>query len=133
MLAPGKVTKYWYISEISASTTTKASKTTKNGTSTLRIKSLKAPKTIKKGKGFTIKGTVKSNKKIKKVTVRILDGNGNKVVSVTKKPKSKSYNIRKLNSKFKFGKLGKGLYSFQVIATDSVQELVLVNKPFVVE
>ena len=133
MLAPGKVTKYWYISEISASTTTKASKTTKNGTSTLRIKSLKAPKTIKKGKGFTIKGTVKSNKKINKVTVRILDGNGNKVVSVTKKPKSKSYNIRKLNSKFKFGKLGKGLYSFQVIATDSVQKLVLVNKPFVVE
>lgn len=133
MLAPGKVTKYWYISEISASTKTQASKTTKAAASTLRIKSLKAPKTIKKGKGFSIKGTVKSNKKIKKVTVRILDGNGNKVVSVTKKPKSKSYNIRKVDSKIKFGKLEKGLYSFQVIATDSVQKLVLVNKPFVVE
>lgn len=133
MLAPGKVTKYWYISEISASTKTQASKTTKAAASTLRMKSLKAPKTIKKGKGFSIKGTVKSNKKIKKVTVRILDGNGNKVVSVTKKPKSKSYNIRKVDSKIKFGKLEKGLYSFQVIATDSVQKLVLVNKPFVVE
>ena len=133
MLAPGKVTKYWYISEISASTKTKASDKSKEQTSTLRIKSLKAPNTIKKGKGFTIKGTVKSNKKIKKVTVRILDGNGNKIVSVTKKPNSKSFSIKKLNSKFKFGKLGRGLYSFQIIATDSVQKLELVNKPFVVE
>ena len=133
MLEPSKVTKYWYISEISASTKTKASNTTKNETSTLRIKSLKAPNTIKKGKSFTIKGTVKSNKKIKKVTVRILDGYGNKIVSVTKKPNSKSYSIKKLNSRFRFGKLGRGMYTFQIIATDSAQKLELVNKPFIVE
>ena len=90
-------------------------------------------KTIKKGKSFTIKGTVKSNKKIKKVTVRILDGYGNKIVSVTKKPNSKSYSIKKLNSRFRFGKLGRGMYTFQIIATDSAQKLELVNKPFIVE
>lgn len=135
MLNPGKVTKYWYISEISASSTTKASNTasTAKKTSTLRIKSLRAPKVIKKGKSFSIKGAVKSNKKIKKVTVRILDCNGNKIISATKKPNAKSFNIKKLDAKIKFGRLERGLYSFQVIATDSAQKLKLVNRQFVVE
>lgn len=132
MLNPGKVTKYWYISETGASSTTQASSKAKKS-STLRIKSLRAPERIKQGRGFSIKGAVRSNKKIKKVTVRVLDCNGNKVLSASRKPKSKSFNIKKLDSKIKFGRLEKGLYSFQVIATDSAQKLKLVNKPFVVE
>ena len=135
MLDPNKVTKYWYISEISASGTTQASSTikVKEKTSTLRIKSLRAPKTIQYGKGFSIKGTVKSNKRIKKVTVRILDSNGNKVMSASRKPNAKSFSIKKLDKKIKFGKLEKGQYIFQVIATDSIQKLKLVNRQFIVE
>lgn len=134
MLNPGKVTKYWYISEINTSSTTRASSTgAGDKTSTLCIKSLRAPKKIRMGRKFSIKGTVRSNRKIKKVTVRILDSNGRKIISATKKPNSKSFNIRKLDSKIKFGKLKKGEYTFQVIATDSVQKLKLVNKQFKVE
>lgn len=133
MRNPGRVTKYWYISEISASGAVQASSTSSaEKTSTLSIKSLRAPKEIRQGKKFSIKGTVKSNKKIKKVTVRVLDSNGNKVFSVTKKPNSKSYNIKKVDKKIRFGKLKQGSYTFQVIATDSVQKLKLVNIQFVI-
>ena len=131
MLNPGKVTKYWYISEISGSGTPQAVSTSNaEKMSTLGIRSLRAPDKIKQGKKFSIRGKVKSNKKIKKVTVRVLDSNGSKVFSVTKKPNSKSYNIKKVDKKIKFGKLKKGSYTFQVIATDSVQKLKLVNRQF---
>lgn len=133
MLNVSRVTKYWYISEINASTRTKPSSTSSAAavpTSTLKIKSVKAPSRVKKGKAFTIKGTVKSNKKIKKVTVQVLDSAGTAVLKASKKPNAKSYSVKKLDSKIKFKKLKRGSYTYQVIATDSVQTLTLVNKPF---
>ena len=135
MLNVSRVTKYWYISEISVSSSTHPSGTASQATataptSTLKIKSVKAPSRIKKGKSFTIKGSVKSNKKIKKVTVQILDSGGNVVVKASKKPNAKSFSVKKLDKKIKFGKLIKGSYTYQVIATDTVQTLTLVNKQF---
>lgn len=133
MLNVSRVTKYWYISEINASTRTKPSSTSSAAavpTSTLKIKSVKAPSRVKKGKAFTIKGTVKSNKKIKKVTVQVLDSAGAAVLKASNKPNAKSYSVKKLDSKIKFKKLKRGSYTYQVIATDSVQTLTLVNKPF---
>lgn len=133
MLNVSRVTKYWYISEINASTRTKPSSTSSAAavpTSTLKIKSVKAPSRVKKGKAFTIKGTVKSNKKIKKVTVQVLDSAGTAVLKASKKPNAKSYSVKKLDSKIKFKKLKRGSYTYQVMATDSVQTLTLVNKPF---
>lgn len=133
MLDVKKVKKYWYISSITPSVKTKPSASA-NGGSKLRIKSVKAPSKIKKGKSFSIKGTVKSNKKIKKVTVRVLDSAGNVKLKATKKPKnSKSYSLKKLDSKIKFKKLSKGEFTYQVIARDSAQELTLVNKQFTVK
>lgn len=134
MLNVGRVTKYWYISEINASTKTKPSSASSAAaaapTSTLRIKSVKAPSRVKKGKSYSIKGTVKSDKKIKKVTVRVLNSVGTAVLKASKKPNAKSFSVKKLDSKIKFKKLKKGSYTYQVIATDSVQTLTLVNKPF---
>ncbi len=133
MLNVSRVTKYWYISEINASTRTKPSSTSSAAavpTSTLKIKSVKAPSREKKGKEFTIQGPVKSNKKIKKVTVQVLDSAGTAVLKASKKPNAKSYSVKKLDSKIKFKKLKRGSYTYQVIATDSVQTLTLVNKPF---
>ena len=40
--------------------------------------------------------------------------------------------IKKLDKKIKFKKLKKGSYTYQIIAKDSVQELMLVNKQFIV-
>lgn len=133
MLKAKKVTKYWYVSEVSASQKTVPSVSSGTAASTLRIRSLRAPEKIKAGRTFSIKGTVKSNKKIKKVTVRVIDSEGNKVLSASKKPNSKKFNIKKLDSKIKFGKLAKGTYTFQVIAKDSAQKLKLVNKQFIVK
>ena len=132
MLDISRVEKYWYISSITPSTKTKASNTA-TGASKLRIKSAKTPSKIKKGKGFSIKGTVKSDKKIKKITVRIVDASGKVKVSATKKPGSKSYSIKKMDKNVKFKKLKRGNYTYQVIARDSAQELILVNKQFVVK
>ena len=134
MLNVGRVTKYWYISEINASSKTKPSGTSAAAatvpTSKLKIKSVKAPSRIKKGRSFSIKGTVKSDKKIKKVTVKVLNGAGTTVKKASKKPNSKSFSLKKLDGYIKFGKLKKGSYTYQVIATDSVQTLTLVNKQF---
>lgn len=101
--------------------------------STLRIKSYRAPSSIKKGKGFSIKGKIKSNKKIKKVKVQVLDTAGNVKLKASAKPKSKSYQIKKLDKKIKFGKLAKGQYIYRVIATDSARTKTLINKNFTVK
>ena len=132
MLKVSKVTKYWYISEISVSSKTSPSQASAHPASTLRIKSLRAPSKVKKGKSFSIRGKVKSNKKIKKVKVRILDSNGKVVMKATKKPNAKSFSLKKLDSKIKFSKLSEGSYTYQVIATDTAQTLKLVNKQFTV-
>lgn len=132
MLEVKKVTRYWYISEISVSAKTTASEAVP-AASKLRIKSLRAPSKLKKGRSFTIKGTVKSDKTIKKVTVKIVDKNGKTVVSASKKPNAGSFNIKKLDKKIKFGKLKKGTYTFKVIATDTAQTLTLVEKRFTVK
>ncbi len=133
MLDIKKVSKYWYISGISTSMKTEPSNADRNKkTSTLRVKGPKTPTKIKQGKGFGIWGEVKSNKKIKKVTVRILDSKGRTVVKVVRKPNKKLFKIVKIDSKIKFGELSKGSYTYQITATDTVKTLRLVNKQFTV-
>jgi flagellar hook assembly protein FlgD len=105
----------------------------KSSTSSLKIASYNYPKTLKKGKGFTIKGKIKSNKKISSVKVQVLDSNGKTVLSASAKPKAKSYQVKKLDKKIKFGKLKKGSYTYRVIAKDSVQTLTLVSRAFTVK
>ena len=105
----------------------------KASTSSLKIASYNYPKTLKKGKGFTIKGKIKSNKKITSVKVQVLDSNGKTVLSASAKPKAKSYQVKKLDKKIKFGKLKKGTYTYRVIAKDSVQTLTLVSRTFTVK
>lgn len=133
MLDIKKVSKYWYISGISTSTKTEPSNANPNKkTSTLRVEGAKTPAKIKQGKGFGIWGEVRSNKKIKKVTVRILDSKGRTVVKVVRKPNKKLFKIVKIDKKIRFGELSKGSYTYQVIATDAVKTLKLVNKQFTV-
>ena len=98
--------------------------------SKLKIISYNYPKSIKKGKKFKIRGRNTSNKKIMSVTVQVTDAAGNPLISVTKTPKAKSYNIRKLEKKIKFQKLPKGRYYYRVIATDKLKTKTLVDKKF---
>ena len=101
--------------------------------STLKISSYNYPSSIRKGKGFSIKGKIKSNKKITSVKVQVVNSKGKAVLSATAKPKAKSYQIKKLDKKIKFGKLKKGSYTYRVIAKDTSQTLTLVNKTFTVK
>ena len=100
--------------------------------STLRITSVKAPSSIKKGKCFSIKGKVKSNVKITKVSIKVTDEAGKVKLKASAKPKAKSYNLKKLDSKLKFRKLKKGTYYYRVYATDKAKSLTLVDQGFVV-
>ena len=65
-----------------------------------------------------------------KNTNRILDSKGNAVVNIIRKPNKKLFRIVKIDKRIKFGELKKGVYTYQVIATDSVKTLKLVNKTF---
>ena len=51
-------------------------------------------------------------------------------MSAYKKPNAKSFNLKKLDAKIRFGKLKKGTYTYQVIATDTAQKLTLISKQF---
>ena len=131
MLDPCKVTKYWYISQISRSTQTVPSSIQPSSEeSTLNIRSVRAPKKIKQGKTFSIKGVIRSNKNITKVKVRILNSKGKKVISSSTKPNDRSFNLKKVDARIKFGTLKKGTYTYQVIASDTVQTITLINKQF---
>ena len=92
------------------------------------VSSLRAPSSIKKGKAFSIRGKLNSSKTIREVSVQVLDRSGKAVLSAASKPNSKSYNIRNLDAKIRFGKLSKGNYVFAVKArTDSGWETPVYN------
>jgi hypothetical protein len=131
MLNPGKVTKYWYISGTWASAKTAPSKLSNGAAvSALCIKSVRAPSKIKVQNSFSIKGVVKSDETITKVRVRVLNSKGKTVISATRRPDSNSFDLKEVDARIKFGTLKKGKYTYQVIATDNVQTLKLVNKQF---
>ena len=128
------VSKYWYISGVSTSKKTEPSNVSGDAakTSLLRMKGARTPTSIKQGKGFGIWGEVRSDKKLKQVTVKILNSKGKSILTITKKPKGKVFRIVTLDSKIHFGDLKKGTYTYQIIATDEVKTLKLVNKTFIV-
>lgn len=92
------------------------------------------PDTIAKGKGLAVKGVVSSeSSNISSVTVGIYDSSRKLVTGKSALPKSKSYNIAKLDSYIEFDKLAAGTYTYMVFATnDTSTNYVLTNKSFTV-
>lgn len=92
------------------------------------------PDTIAKGKGLAVKGVVSSeSSNISSVTVGIYDSSRRLVTGKSALPKSKSYNIAKLDSYIEFDKLAAGTYTYMVFATnDTSTNYVLTNKSFTV-
>ena len=99
---------------------------------TISISSVRAPASIRKGKSFSIRGTVKSSAKITHVRVQVLNQSGKAVISASAKPKKTSYSIRKLDSKVKFGKLKKGSYIYIIQAKTGSDWQTLVIENFTV-
>ncbi len=105
---------------------------TVTGESTLKIKSYNYPKKIKKGKAYSIKGKISSNNKLTKVTVMVVNSKGKVKCKASAKPGKKTYNVKKLDRKIRFGKLGKGTYYYKIKASDTVKSKTLVKKKFTV-
>lgn len=127
-----RVTSYWYIVETSKGQSI-ASSPNGTGISKLRVKRYTYPTELEKGEAFAIRGKVKSNKKINKVKIQIIDSEGKVILKAGKKPKKKSYNLKKLDLKIRFGTLPEGTYKYRITATDTLQKLVLVNRQFTVK
>lgn len=98
--------------------------------SKIKLTSYTSPKTLKVGRGFPVKGRVRSNYKLKKVTVGVYTKSGKKRLEASRKPKTKTFRLKRLDSKLRFGKLKKGTYYYKVVATDEKQTVTLLNKRF---
>lgn len=117
-----------------AAAVSQAPVSTEQGASTLRGVSLSYPKKLKKGKGFTVKGKVKSNYPLKKVVIIVTTKKGTKKLKASKTLSGvKTYNVKGLDEKIKFGKLKKGTYYYIVKATDSQKTKRLLKKKFTVK
>lgn len=88
--------------------------------STLRILAVREPEEISEGDGFSIMGVVRSNYKLKKITVKITDAEGNDAIKVTRKPDDCwQYSIfYGFDSKVRFGTLSAGEYTYKITASD---------------
>lgn len=134
--APAKTTT---TTTTKSGTTTTAKTTTtttaKTPASTMDLYKFNYPKKLKRKKPFNIKGTIRSNYAIRKVTVQVVNTSGKVKVSASKKltGSSKKYKLKKLNKKIKFKKLKKGTYYYQVICTDTKATKRLLNKKFTVK
>lgn len=80
----------------------------------ITLKNIVAPTTLDLGKSFSVKGKIKAKKKISSVSIGIYSGAENKYkYKYTKKGiNKKSFNIKKADSKLKFGKLKAGTYYY---------------------
>ncbi len=101
--------------------------------STLRGVGLNYPKKLKKGRTFTLKGKVKSNYPLKKVTITVTTKKGKKKLKASCTLSGvRTYNVKGLDERIKFGKLKKGTYYYIVKATDSKKSKRLLKKKFTV-
>ncbi len=100
----------------------------------LTIGSHNHPSEIVKGKGFALKGMIKSqSSKITKVVAGVFDDNDNMLTGRSFNPKAKTVDIRWLiNPYVKFGKLDVGTYTYRVSATNASGEETLLEEEFIV-
>lgn len=89
------------------------------------------PKTLKKGKAFTLSGNVSSTFTIKSLTAYIIDENNKKVIKKTIKPNKYSVDLKLVDDSIKFGTLPVGKYIYRVKITDSTNaHITVIEKNF---
>ena len=80
--------------------------------------SMTIPNPLKQGTPVPVKGTVKSNYPIAKVTAKIVTSAGKTLYSPSATPKATSYNTANLDAKLPFRNLAPAKYRYVVVATD---------------
>ena len=95
-----------------------------------------APDNLVQGTPFYLRGTITSNKTIKRVEVGVVDANQNKWTDQKYDNRivySKSFNIARADPTIKFGKLAPGLYRYRIYAhTTDGQVHIVLNHRFTV-
>ncbi len=91
---------------------------------------LNHPTTLTKGKGFSLRGVVKSqSSNLSNVTAGVFDGNGNMLTGRSFNPKAKSVDLRwYINPYVKFGTLDVGTYTYKVLATNAAGQVTLLSE-----
>lgn len=74
--------------------------------------------TLTQGKTFSVKGTVKSAAKIKKVTLSVFSIDGKKMFEASANPNAKTFDVHSLDAKMAFRTLQAGVYVYRVAVTD---------------
>ena len=104
--------------------------------SAVKLTKSNAPTTITQGSKFTIKGTIKAKKKIKRVEIGVTTAGGGKWTSLkydNKKVNSKTFKIKKAASKIKFQKLKAGTYIYRIyVHTSDKKVRCVMNQTFTV-
>lgn len=89
------------------------------------------PSKVTVGNGFYIKGKISSSKKIKSVTAGVVNSNGAWTsVKATKKPNAKTFKLKTVDAKLKFGTLPIGNYSYRVVVTTTGGTVTVINRSF---
>ena len=103
-----------------------------NSPGKITVSGTKYPASLKKGKPFTIKGKIKSSKKIKKVTIGVVDKSGKwtKLKYTKKKINSKTFNMKRADSSLKFGKLPAGIYTYKIMVQTTGGKATVASKKF---
>lgn len=105
-------------------------------TGNVKISNYNAPTKIVQGNGYSLKGTIKSNKTIKRVEVGVCYYMKNQWTAQkydNKSVYSKTFNISRADNKIRFGKIYPGTYFYRIYVhtTDGKVHTVL-NRKFVV-
>ncbi|MBR0374867.1 MAG: hypothetical protein IJH91_10135, partial [Mogibacterium sp.] len=95
------------------------------------------PTTLDKGKGFSIKGKITSNAKLKRIEIGIVDASTKKWTAYkydNKNVNAKTFDVSKADAKLLFGKLDPGTYYYRIYAhTTSGDTKTVLNKKFTVK
>lgn len=126
MRSVSRCTKYWYLEAVSGTAASAEAK----ASSTLTVHDIRAPREIRQGNGFTIRGIVESNYLLRRVTVRISDNSGRTVISRSASPDAWIYDIHRLDPYVKFGTLSPGTYTYRIRVTDRKTSRTLVKRTF---
>lgn len=90
------------------------------------------PSLINKGRGFSVKGNVSSDKKISKIKVVVTDSRGKSATGKTVQVNSNTYNISDIDKYILFDKLREGQYYYKIYITTEDGTYNLMNKDFIV-
>lgn len=101
--------------------------------STLNLSQVTKPGTIKQGTGFTCRGIISSNYKIKGVSVAIRDAKDNVVTRYDIYPNTYTFDINTIDKYIHFSYAKPGTNYYKIWAQDEKKGLVLLNHAFKVE